>query len=258
MDDSFNGRCIYCEVICPDMEALQEHMKKCPYKIPREKREENEWSYGKPLTESTKKFLEGTRTWDSKSADNEPVDKNFRQAFSELNRLKDKLAISESVVEKAAYIYRKALDKGLQRERALMAACVYAACRDTDTPRNLKEVEIAADIKRKYIARCYRLLVKELDLKMPVTDPVKCVARIASKIEIAEKTKRFAVEVLKIVQENEASAGKDPMGLAAAALYLSCVKNGEDKTQRDIAEAANVTEVTIRNRYKGLKESIDV
>tara|TARA_B100001123_G_scaffold110388_1_gene128460 strand:- start:4448 stop:5224 length:777 start_codon:yes stop_codon:yes gene_type:complete len=258
MDDSFNGRCIYCGVICPDMEALQDHMKKCPYKIAREKREENEWSYGKPLTKSMKNTIERLRTWESRSADNEPVDRNFRQAFNELNRLKDKLAISESVVEKAAYIYRKALDKGLQRERALMAACVYVVCRDTDTPHSLKEVEIAADIKRKDIAKCYRLLVRELDLEMPVTDPVQCVARIASKIGITEKTKRFAVEVLKIVQENEAFIGKDPMGLAAAALYLSCVKNGEDKTQRDIAEAANVTEVQIQNRYKDLKESIDV
>ena len=88
---------------------------------------------------------------------------------------------------------------------------------------------------------------------MPVVDPTQCVARIASKIGITEKTKRYASKVLKIAQEHEESAGKDPMGLAAAALYLACVKNNEDKTQRDIAEAANVTEVTIRNRYKGLK-----
>ena len=65
--------------------------------------------------------------------------------------------------------------------------------------------------------------------------------------------RRRATKVLRLAQEHEESAGKDPMGLAAAALYLSCVKNGEDITQRDIAEAANVTEVTIRNRYKGLK-----
>ena len=221
----------------------------------------NKDASGKPLTASMKNTIERLRTWDSRSQVHEPVDRNFRQAFSELNRLKDKLAISDSVVEKAAYIYRKALDKGLVRGRsisALMASALYAACRDTETPRNLKDVEIAANIKRKDIARCYRLLVKELDLKMPVTDSVQCVARIASKIGIQEKTKRFAIKVLKVAQENEASAGKDPMGLAAAALYLSCVKNGEDKTQRDIAEAANVTEVTIRNRYKGLKDSIDV
>jgi transcription initiation factor TFIIB len=220
----------------------------------------NKDASGKPLTASMKNTIERLRTWDSRSQVHEPVDRNFRQAFSELNRLKDKMAISDSVVEKAAYIYRKAVDKGLVRGRsisALMASALYAACRDTSTPRNLKDVEIAANIKRKDIARCYRLLVKELDLKMPVTDSIQCVARIASKIGIAEKTKRYAIKVLTIAKANEASAGKDPMGLASAALYLSCVKNGEDKTQRDIAEAANVTEVTIRNRYKGLKEAID-
>lgn len=139
-----------------------------------------------------------------------------------------------------------------------MASTLYTVCHDTETPRNLKDVEQATNIKRKDIARCYRLLVKELDLKMPATDSIQCVTRIASRIGIAEKTKRYAVKVLKQAQENEVSAGKDPMGLVATALYLSCVKNNEDKTQRDIAEAANVTEVTIRNRYKGLKESLDL
>ena len=189
----------------------------------------NKDASGRPLSASMKSTIERLRTWDSRSQVHEPVDRNFRQAFSELNRLKDKLAISDAVIEKAAYIYRKALEKGLVRGRsisALMASALYAACRDTATPRNLKDVEIAANIKRKDIARCYRLLVKELDLKMPVTDSIQCVARIASQIGIAEKTKRYAVKVLKAAQKNEVSAGKDPMGLAAAALYLSCVKNG--------------------------------
>ena len=222
---------------------------------------QNKDASGRPLTSSMKSTIERLRTWDSRSQVHEPVDRNFRQAFSELNRLKDKLAISDAVIEKAAYIYRKALEKGLVRGRsisALMASALYAACRDTATPRNLKDVEQVANIKRKDIARCYRLLVKELDLRMPVTDSVQCVARIASRIGIAEKTKRHAIKVLRKAQEHEVSAGKDPMGLAAAALYLACVNNNEDKTQRDIAEAANVTEVTIRNRYKGLKESLDL
>ena len=160
----------------------------------------NKDASGRPLTASMKSTIERLRTWDSRSQVHEPVDRNFRQAFSELNRLKDKLAISDAVIEKAAYIYRKALDKGLVRGRsisALMASALYAACRDTETPRNLKDVEQAANIKRKDIARCYRLLVKELDLKMLVTDSIQCVARIASRIGIAEKTKRYAVKVLK-------------------------------------------------------------
>ena len=106
----------------------------------------------------------------------------------------------DSVIEKAAYIYRKALEKGLVRGRsisALIASALYAACRDTETPRTLKDVADAANVKRKDIARCYRLLHHELELKMPVVDSIQCIARISSKLEISEKTKRYAVKVLK-------------------------------------------------------------
>ena len=216
----------------------------------------NRDSSGKPLTSTMKSTIERLRTWDSRSKVNASSDKNLRQALSELSTLKDKLSLSDSVIEKASYIYRKALEKGLVRGRsisALIAASLYAACRDAETPRTLKDVSDAGNIKKKDISRCYRILHKELDLKMPVVNPIQCIARIASKLGISEKTKRYAAKVLKIAQEHEESAGKDPMGLAAAALYLSCVRNNEDMTQRDIAEASNVTEVTIRNRYKGLR-----
>jgi len=217
----------------------------------------NKDSSGKPLSSSMKSSIERLRTWDSRSQVHESIDKNFKQAFSELSKLKDKLAISNAVFEKAAYIYRKALEKSLVRGRsisALIAAALYAACRDTETPRTLSDVGNASNIKRKDIARCYRLLHRELDLKMPVVNPIQCLARISSRLKVTEKAKRYAAKLLKINQENKESAGKDPMGLAAAALYLSCVKNGEIVTQRDVAEAAYVTEVTIRNRCKGLKE----
>ncbi len=216
---------------------------------------------GKPLSASMKSTIERLRTWDSRSQVHEPVDRNFRQAFSELDRLKDKLAVGDAVIEKAAYIYRKALEKGLVRGRsisALIAAALYAACRDTETPRTLKDVGTASNIKRKDIARCYRLLLRELSLRMPVVNPVNCVSRIASKADLSEKTKRDATKILRTAEELKISAGKDPMGLAAAALYVACVTNGENKTQRDVAEAAGVTEVTIRNRYKGLKIALNL
>ena len=216
----------------------------------------NKDASGKPLSTSMKSTIERLRTWDSRSQAHEPVDRNLRQALGELNKLKDKVSVSANVLEKAAYIYRKSLEKKLVRGRsisAMIAASLYAACRDTETPRTLKDVADAGNIKKKDISRCYRILHKELDLKMPVVNPIQCIARIASKLGISEKTKRYAAKVLKIAQEHEESAGKDPMGLAAAALYLSCVRNNEDMTQRDIAEASNVTEVTIRNRYKGLR-----
>ncbi|MEK6930619.1 MAG: transcription initiation factor IIB, partial [Thermoproteota archaeon] len=222
---------------------------------------QNKDATGKPLTASMKSTIERLRTWDNRSQVHEPVDRNFRQAFSELDRLKTKLALSDAVIEKTAYIYRKALDKGLVRGRSipgLIAASLYAACRNTETPRTLTDVANGINIKRKDIARCYRLLLRELDLKMPVVNPIRCISRISSIAELSEKTKRKAVEILDQATKIELSAGKDPMGLAAAALYLSCVINGENKTQKDIAVAAGVTEVTIRNRYKGLKEALEL
>jgi len=213
---------------------------------------------GKPLSSSMKSTITRLRTWDSRSQSQASADRNLRQALNELNRLKDKLAISSSVLEKAAYIYRKALAKQLVRGRtisALIAASLYAACRDTETPRTLKDISEVANVKRKDISRCYRLLHKELELKMPVVDPIQCIARISSNLKVSEKAKRYAAKILKEAQKRQESSGKDPMGLAAAALYFSCVINGVSITQRDLAEAAGVTEVTIRNRYKALKEA---
>jgi len=176
----------------------------------------------------------------------------------ELSRLKDKISVSTNVLEKAAYIYRKGLEKKLVRGRsisAMVAASLYAACRNTETPRTLREIAYAGNVKRNDISRCYRLLHNELELEMPVVDPIQCIARISSKLKIPEKTKRYAAKVLKEAQERNESPGKDPMGLAASALYISCVKNGISISQRNVAKAAGITEVTIRNRCKGLKRA---
>jgi transcription initiation factor TFIIB len=216
---------------------------------------------GKPLSASMKSTIERLRTWDSRSQVHEPADRNYRQAFSELDRLKDKLALSNAVIEKTAYIYRKALDKGLVRGRSIpgvLAAALYVACRESGTPRTLNDMSHQINVKRKDISRCYRLLLRELDLNMPVVNPIICTSRIASEAGLSEKVKRRALTILNDASEMEITAGKDPMGLAAAALYLSCVLNGENTTQKVIAMAAGVTEVTIRNRYKGLRESLKI
>jgi len=216
----------------------------------------NRDSVGKPLSNSMKKTLKRLRIWDSRSQVQYSLDRNFRQAFSELRSMKDKLALSDAVIEKAAYIYRKASDKKLVRGRsipAMIGASLYAACRDTETPRTLNDITAAINIKRKDLTLCYRTLVKELGLKMPVVDSVQCIARIASKAGLSEKTKRYAVKILKKAEQNGISAGKDPMGLAASALYISSLRIGVNCSQRIVAQAAGVTEVTVRNRCHGLK-----
>jgi transcription initiation factor TFIIB len=189
------------------------------------------------------------------------MDRNLRQAFSELDRLKDKLGVSDAVIEKTAYIYRKAQEKGLVRGRtisAMVGAALYIACRETGASRTLKDIAETGNIKRKDLARIYRLVVMELDLKIPLVDPMKCIVKVANKANLSERTKRIAMDIMKNVTKSGISAGKDPMGLAASVLYLACLNTGETKTQTDIAEAAGVTEVTVRNRYKNLKSHLDL
>ncbi|HEY8111064.1 MAG TPA: transcription initiation factor IIB [Candidatus Nitrosotenuis sp.] len=216
---------------------------------------------GKSLSVSMKNSIRRLRIWDSRSQTHEHSDRNLRLAFLELDKLKDKLTLSDAVIEKTALIYRKAVGKGLVRGRSIqgvLGAAAYAACRDTGTPRTLNDVSDALNIKRKDISKGYRMLVNELDLKMPVVDSINCVSKIASKVGLDEKTRRHALEILTNANSMEITAGKDPMGLAAAALYIACLKYDIRVSQREISIASGVTEVTIRNRYKGLRESLDL
>jgi transcription initiation factor TFIIB len=181
------------------------------------------------------------------------------KAFNELNMLKDKLALSDSVVEKAAYIYRKVQDRGLIRGRTIsgfMAAAIYAACREIGTPYTLRDIAVVGNIKRKDIARNYRKLLFELDLKFPNADPMKCISKVANKANLTENTKREAISIMEEVSKRQIDAGKDPMGLAASVLYVSCLKTGEGRSQTQIGSPSGVTEVTIRNRYKELKSKL--
>ena len=217
----------------------------------------NKDSTGKPLSAGVKSSIERLRTWDSRTQAHTSGDRNLRHALNEMDKLKDKLALTDAVINRAAYIYRKAMEKKLVRGRSiqgLVAACIYASCRNTETPRTLDDIANGINIRRKDVARCYRLIFRELEMKMPVVDPIKGVSRIASIAELSEKSKRKAITILDQAKKIGASAGKDPMGIAAAALYLACISTGEMKSQKDISMASGVTEVTIRNRCAGLRK----
>jgi len=203
----------------------------------------NKDSAGNPLSSSMKSSLKRLRLWNNRSLASTSTDRNLQHALAMLLKMKEKLSLSESIVEKAAYIYRKALEKKLVRGRSipsLIAASLYAACREVGTPRTIKEVSSSIDIRRRDLAVCYRMLLRELELKMPVADSVQCIARIASQADLSEKTKRHAMKILKKAQQDQILSGKDPMGMAASALYLASLKLGEKITQRQIALAAGV------------------
>jgi transcription initiation factor TFIIB len=212
---------------------------------------------GQKIDAAMRSTMERLRISNLRTQTRSSTDRSLLQAFNQLDRLKDKLGLSDPIVEKVAYIYRKAQEKMLIRGRTvsgILSAAIYIACREFGTPRTLKEISQGSNVKLKEVARSYRLLYFELDLKMPLLDPMKCIVKVANKVKLSEKTKRQAAGIMSIATKKELSTGKDPMGLAASVLYLASRKNDEKVTQADIASAAGVTEVTVRNSAKDLRK----
>jgi len=215
---------------------------------------------GNKIDPSIRSKMERLKVWDFRSHSHDSTNKNLMQAFNELDKLKDKLGLPDAVIERTAYIYRKARKRGLVRGRSIdgiLTAAIYIACRDLGVPKTLKEVAAAISIRFKTLSRSYRILVTELDISTPpVIDPMKCIVKVANNADLNENTKRRAMDVMNNLSKREISAGKHPMAVAATVLYVSCLKTGVNIRQADIADAAGITEVTLRNRYKDLKNRI--
>ena len=213
---------------------------------------------GNPLSAGVKYAFDRLRKWDSRSKSTSR-NRTLMQAFNLLSSMKAKLAIPDIVIEEAAYIFRKALDMKLTKSRgipAIICASLYAACRESDIPRTLKDIAMVGNVKRKNLARAHKILVRNLDLRQPVFDSSEFITRISNEVGISEKTRRDALNLLSRAAEKEIPAGKNPMGLAASALYLSCRINNERIKQSQLAGAASITAVSIRNRIIDLKKEL--
>ena len=216
---------------------------------------------GNKLDPSMRTRMNRLATWDKRSQLHTPKDRSLSQAFFQLDVLKDKLRLSDGIVEKTAYIYRKAQSNNLTRGRTIsgvLAAAIYIACREMEAHRTLDDISTASNVTRKEVSKNFRVLHTRLNLKIPQQDPMKCIAKVANIAKLSEKTKRMAAEIMSNAMKEQISAGKDPMGLAASVLYLSSIKTGESVTQMSIARAAGVTEVTVRNRFKDLKSKLQL
>jgi transcription initiation factor TFIIB len=206
---------------------------------------------GKPLSYEMKNTMGRLRIWDSRSQAQSSTDRHLRQAFAELLSLKEKLGLSDAIVEKTAYIYRKAHEKKLTRGRpisAFVCAALYTACRGSDTPRTMKDIEKVSNVKAKQMTKCYGKILQGLDIIIPTVNSAQSVSKIANKVGVSEKTKRTAMSILQEYEKSGRASGKSPTCLAATAVYLAVLENEEGFTQKEVARAANITEVTIRNR----------
>ncbi len=187
------------------------------------------------------------------------IERNLKLALAELKRVASLLKLPKSVEEEAARIYTLAVQRGLVRGRSMesvVAGALYAACRRHEVPRTLDELSEASNIEKKEVGRTYRFITRELNMKILPSNPADYIARFASALRLNPETQSHAIEILEEAQKKELTSGRGPTGIAAAALYVAALLHGEKRTQREVADVAGVTEVTIRNRYKELLEQL--
>jgi transcription initiation factor TFIIB len=206
----------------------------------------------------TRKFLR-LKKWQERVSTS--IERNLRLAMAELRRISSFLSLPNVVREEASRVYNFVLQRGLVRGRSMesvIAACIYSACRSYNLPRTLDEIAAAAEIDRKEIGRTYRFITRRLKIKVTPSNPKDYISRFASFLHLSPKTQNDALKILKKAETAELTSGRGPSGVAAAALYVAALLNDEKKTQREVADVAGITEVTIRNRYKEILDKLDL
>ena len=201
--------------------------------------------------------IQRMRRWNKISNNNRSYHRNLKNAFAVLIRIKDKLSLSDTIVEKSAYYYRKILDLNLIKGRSIkgfVVACVYASCREMNVPRTIEEIAEISDADKIFAGKCYRLLVRKLKVRLPSIDSTSHLARIANNANISEKTLRHAIQMMSKIKDDPISFGKDPCAIAVAVLYGACLEKGEKTSQSRISLAGNVSVVTLRKRFLDIKK----
>jgi transcription initiation factor TFIIB len=187
--------------------------------------------------------------------------RNLLIASTELKRISSNINLPNHVKEEAMRLYIEAFKRKLLRGRsinAMVAACLYLACRKKDIPRTLQEILDEASVTAKDVRRSISILTRELNLKTQSTDPVALVPRYISDLGLNSEIEALTKKILTTYISNFSISGKDPKGLCAGAVYLACRIKDLELTQQQIVNSIGVTEVTLRSRYKELKNKLKI
>lgn len=197
---------------------------------------------------------------------NMPIERNIRFALVELKRISGQLNLPPIVIEEAAKVYRMVSEKGLVRGRSMesvVAGAIYIACKRFQIARTLKEIADEFPLDVKDVGKTYRFICRQLGVKILPPNPLDYIDRFASELALPASVRTKAIKIIGEAQNREITSGKGPTGIAAASLYIASLLEDEKRTQREVADVAGVTEVTIRNRYKelikklGLEEEVE-
>ena len=218
----------------------------------------NKDAYGRSLGARQRQKMQRLRKWNERFRTRDSKERNLKQALGEIDRMASALGLPDNVRETASVIYRRALNEDLLPGRSIegvSTSCVYAAARMAGVPRSLDEIADVSRVEKSEIARTYRYVVRELSLEVRPADPEQYVPRFASSLELSEESEMRAKQLLKNAKEQGVHSGKSPVGLAAAAVYAAALLTNEKTTQAAVSEVADISEVTIRNRYHELLEA---
>ena len=215
---------------------------------------------GKMLDPVQKETIQRLRTWNNRSQLNDSISRNLDKALKYLNNFGDKLYLSPPVMENAAYIYRKAAMRKLAKGRStvsLVAASIYAACREISIPKTISDIAYVCNIPSKEIMSHYKLILKELSLKIPVIQGIDYVTLISNRLKLTEKTKREALRIFSLVQHSRISIGKNPRAFAGAIIYIASQDCNEFLRQVEVCQIADISTVSLRKRCKEIKTILD-
>lgn len=205
--------------------------------------------------------VEKMRKLDKLTLANDNKVRNLNKAIREIRRITEILGLKSSVAERATYIYKKAFGQGLIRGRSIsgiVAAAVYVACKEMAIPHSIDDVErLLEGINKKNVLQYYKMLLKCMNIKLGLPNPITHISKIAERTGLSGKTERKALEILSKVGTNSLLAGKKPISIAAAALYLASLHTKEHTTQLRIALATDLTTITIRKRCVDIMQILD-
>jgi len=221
----------------------------------------NRDSYGKSIPTRNRAQLYRLRKWQRRIRISDATERNLALALSALDRMASGMGLPRTVRETAAMVYRKAVLKNLIRGRSIegvSASALYAACRQCNVPRTLDEIAVSSQLSRKEIGRTYRFIARELGLKLMPTSPQDYISRFCSELKLSGDVQVKTAKIIQDAAHRELTSGRGPTGIAAASLYIATVLCGERRTQREVADVAGITEVTIRNRYKEITKKLDI
>ncbi|MFW6434753.1 MAG: transcription initiation factor IIB [Halovenus sp.] len=212
-------------------------------------------AYGNALSSRQREKMQRLRTWNERFRTRDSKERNLKQALGEIDRMASALGLPENVRETASVIYRRALEEDLLPGRSIegvATASLYAAARQAGNPRSLDEIERVSRVDRMELTRTYRYVIRELGLEVKPADPKSYIPRFTSELGLSDEVERQARELLDAARGTEVMSGKSPVGLAAAAIYAASLLTNEKVTQSEVSDVADISEVTIRNRYHEL------